>query len=375
MSVRREKRRDRNGAESWYWIVDFMFRYPDGKKTERIRRYSPVNTRRGAEKYERDIRETMLGLQVDDQEAGSAQPKAAQTLGQFVPKFLATCKVNRNKPSELASKQQILNNHLIPAFGSVRLDAITTAVVEDYKEGKAEEEYKPKTINNHLAVLGRLLRVAKKRGLIDVLPEVSPIRLSPTDADFLTFQEAETLVAATDGQLHAMVQLLLHTGLRIGELRGLRWSDVDLERATMRVRINDWYGIEDSPKSGKKRDIPLNEVAHATLKAHRHRRSPYVFLDAQGQKLRHNSYVKPLWSACKRAGLRQVTWHVLRHSFASHLVMRGVPLKAVAELMGHSTTYVTERYSHLSPDVPRTAVEALVRHTDGTTEAGVGNVA
>jgi site-specific recombinase XerD len=67
----------------------------------------------------------------------------------------------------------------------------------------------------------------------------------------------------------------------------------------------------------------------------------------------------PLWRACKRAGLRRIGWHVLGHSFASHLVMRGAVLKSVQEVMGHSTIKMTERYAHLSPDVRRDAVRLL----------------
>jgi integrase len=117
-----------------------------------------------------------------------------------------------------------------------------------------------------------------------------------------------------------------------------------------------------TPKSGKSREIPLSLEALRELKSHRHLRGELVFCAPDG-KLRGKEECKhPLWRACKKAGLRRIGWHALRHTFASHLVMRGAPIKAVQELMGHSTIEMTMRYSHLSPDVRRDAVALLDRH-------------
>ena len=114
-----------------------------------------------------------------------------------------------------------------------------------------------------------------------------------------------------------------------------------------------------TPKSGKSREIPLNEKAHAMLKRQRHLRGELVFCDDAGRMLRKGACEWPLWSACKRAGLRRIGWHTLRHTFASHLVMRRAPLKAVQELLGHSRIEMTTRYAHLSPDVRKDAVRLL----------------
>lgn len=140
---------------------------------------------------------------------------------------------------------------------------------------------------------------------------------------------------------------------------GLRWEDVDLKTGRLVVRQSISRGIVGTPKSGKFREVPLSEHAAAALKGERHLRGPLVFCDQDGQPFTHTAAKWPLWRACRRAGLRLVQWHVLRHTFASHLVMRGVPLKAVQELLGHATIEMTMRYAHLSPCVRRDAVLSL----------------
>jgi site-specific recombinase XerD len=100
---------------------------------------------------------------------------------------------------------------------------------------------------------------------------------------------------------------------------------VDLVAGRLMVRQNIVRGQIGTPKSGKPREVALgDDVVHA-LKRHRHLRGQYVFCNAFGRPLLKGECKHPLWRAYKRAGLRRISWHVLRHSFASHLVMRGAP--------------------------------------------------
>ena len=117
-------------------------------------------------------------------------------------------------------------------------------------------------------------------------------------------------------------------------------------------------GLIGTPKNGKAREVPLSDQAAAALGDHPGR-GDLVFCAPDGAMLTRGSTKWPLRRALARAGLRSIGWHCLRHTFASHLVMRGAPLKSVQELLGHSTIEMTMRYSHLSPDARRDAVRLL----------------
>ena len=92
-----------------------------------------------------------------------------------------------------------------------------------------------------------------------------------------------------------------------------------------------------------------------------------MFCDDAGRMLTKNECRRPLHGMCRRAGLRKVGWHVLRHTFASHLAMRGAPLRAIQELLGHASIEMTMRYAHLSPDATKAAVELLDRASGALT--------
>jgi integrase len=135
--------------------------------------------------------------------------------------------------------------------------------------------------------------------------------------------------AKAEPEWHVMIMTGLRTGLRIGELRALRWEDVDLVAGRLTVRRAVAKNDVGTPKSGRKRTIELGHEIQAGLKKDRHLRSELVFCCDDGLMLTENECKHPMRRACKRAGLRLIGWHALRHTFASHLMMRGAPLKAV----------------------------------------------
>jgi integrase len=241
------------------------------------------------------------------------------------------------------------------------LDAIGARDIERFKSQKFREKLSAKTINNYLTILHKALAVAQEWGLLKVVPPVKWLKVPPIKFDFLTFEEAERLLAAADPEWRTMIMVALKTGLRQGELLALTRDDVDLVAGRLVVNRNLSRGELTTPKNGRTREIPLGDIVTVELKRERHLRSDLIFCKKNGQSLTSGECKHPLYRACKRAGLRRIGWHVLRHTFASHLVMRGATIKAVQELLGHATIEMTMRYAHLSPDVRKDAVRLLDR--------------
>jgi integrase len=166
-----------------------------------------------------------------------------------------------------------------------------------------------------------------------------------------------------------MIPTALRTGLRLGELRALRWDDVDLVARRLHVR----YAADDEnelhpPKSGQPRIVDLPRKAVPMLRAHQHLRGAFVFCREDGSMLQRweceskskdAKHDGPLAKVARKAGLRRVGWHVLRHTYASHLMMRGAKPVEVQEMLGHASLTMTMRYAHLSPSARRAAAELL----------------
>lgn len=357
------------------WFVDVKFRSLDGR-AQRIRKFSPVQTKRGAEQYEQQLRQSLVDGTYGKPEEEEV-PREIPTLGAFAKEFIDTYATANNKPSEVQSKRTILKWHLVPEMGSLKLNEIGQRKIENYKARKLASGLSPKTVNNHLTVLRRLLSLAVEWEQLDHLPPFKWLKVPDPEFDFLDFEEAGRLVAGADEAWRPMILVGLKAGLRLGELIGLRWEDVDLVAGRLMVRRAVARGIIGTPKSGRSREIPTSDELLRALKGHRHLRGELVFCDADGRLLTKEECKHPLWRACKRAGLRLLGWHALRHTFASHLVMRGAPIKAVQEMLGHATIEMTMRYSHLSPDVRRDAVGLLDRRciTVASAEGQAGNQA
>lgn len=264
MTVRRIKKPQANGKTIFKWIADVDFLHPDGRR-ERIRKTPKAQTRVDAQRLEREIRAKLEAPKTTEEAI-----KEIPTFASFWAEFWKNHVRINNKPSEQHAKRGIMEHHLLPAFGQLRLNEITPKRIEAYKALKLNGEpgYAPKTINNHLAVLKTVLHTAKQWHELDVVPFFRDLKLPERRTPFFDFAEARLLVAHSDGIWKTMIVVALNTGLRIGEMLALEWDDIHVDSGRLMVNRSDWYGIIGLPKGGRGREIPLNPAASAKILRH-----------------------------------------------------------------------------------------------------------
>ena len=334
---------------NWWW-VDFRV---DGRR-HRLR--APENSQATAKAYEAVIRR-----RVGNGEPVRPEPPSplAPTFAVFSTEWFTTHVRTNNKPSSQRSRAHVLRNHLVPFFGKKLISDISTSSIERYKAAKIKVGLSPKTINEHLGLLRKCLSDAREWERPAASPKIKVLRLQKPNFEYLTDEQADRLIRAMNApRWKAMVALALHTGLRRGELFGLRWQDIDIENCRLTVRQSIVEGIAGPPKNYREREVSLDETALSALSLVP-RTHELIFHRGDGQPLTCSTAQGALSRACRRANLRNIGWHALRHTFASRLAASGVPITVVQGLLGHSTIVMTMRYTHTAPEAYAKAVSTL----------------
>ncbi len=353
------------------WEVDIRFRLPDGTEV-RERTKSPVSGKSASQRWAED-RERVLLLRGKPRPRAEREVKPVTTLNEFAPRFLdGYARANRQKPSGVASKETILRVHLGRHLGEKPLDQITT---EDVQRLKAELRGRaPKTVNNVLTVLSVALKTAVAWGVINRVPcTIELVKTTARAATFLDFAAYERLMIAAraDGALATAVVLLGgDAGLRCGEMMALGWEDVNLAQRQLAVTRSEWKGHMTAPKGGRVRYIPLTVRLTDALRDTRHLRSERVLVDSEGRALTQKVVQGIVRRVARKAGVQSGV-HTLRHTFCSHLAMRGAPARAIQELAGHQDLTTTQRYMHLSPAALQSAIEMLEGRPNAPGHGGI----
>ena len=350
------------------WEVDIRVVLPDGAVI-RERRKAPTASKSAAQRWA-EARERVLLVNGKPERAREVQ-RPPTTLRDFAPRFLeGHAKANRLKASGIASKECALRIHLVPALGDKPLATITTEDVQHLKSALGTKS--PKTVNNVLTVLNVLMRTAVEWEVIERVPcSIKMLRTPRTEASFYEFDQFERLIEASarEPQAHLVVLLGGEAGLRRGEMIALEWTDVNLTKRQLCVARSDWRGHVSAPKGGRIRHVPLTKRLAAALQAARHLRGPRVLCNDEGKPLTQKVVQVMMRRVARRANVKPGL-HILRHTFCSHLAMRGAPARAIQELAGHQDLSTTQRYMHLSP----AALDAAIRLLDGAAETRGGIV-
>ena len=233
-------------------------------------------------------------------------------------------------------------------FAGMKLSLITPLAIEEYKNER-RQSVAPATVNRELACLKHMFTKAIHWDMTSINP-VKLVKLFREDnarTRYLSLDEIDKLLSSISERVKPMVITALNTGMRLGEILKLKWEDVDLINRVIIVRRS---------KNGYSRDIPVTDQLYQALKPIDQSKE-YVFSNADGNPVK--SIRTAFEKAVLLAGLKDFTFHDLRHTFASHLVMNGTDLLTVKELLGHRTINMTVRYSHLSQSHKRGAVDTL----------------
>jgi integrase len=331
-------------------------------------------------KRREDVRDK-LAKALSDRSGGLVFDAGAMTVGEYLERWLEVSVRGTVRMSTYERHEGIVRTHLKPALGRIKVKNLIPTHVRGLHREKMDAGLAPATVRKLHSTLHKALSQAVSDGLIArnaaaiKSPRPDPEEMYPLSAD-----EASALLKAARGErFEALYMLAITTGLRRGELLGLRWRDVDLEHGVLRVghalvREGGRYRLGETKTKRGHRSIRLTSQAVSALGVHRKRQleermrlaSLYedhdlIYATQKGTPLNPENLVKRSFKPLlKRAGLPEIRFHDLRHTCATLLLGRGVHPKLVQELLGHATIAMTlDTYSHFLPSMGDQTARAM----------------
>ena len=323
-------------GENWY--IDFTF------KGQRVRE-SIGPSRKGAEKV---IAKRKAEI-AENKYLDKRKDPDPITFHEFAKEYLKWAKANKKASSY--SRDLYTMRMFDKEFEAKDIQHITTWQIEKWKTER-KKEFKSATVNRELATLKHFFSKAVEWGKLKENPANRKVKFfkgAVNRVRFLMPDEFQMLLSNCEDFLKPIVTLAVHSGMRRGEILGLTWDRVDLEKGI--ITIID-------TKNSERKDIPMDETVKATLKGVE-RKGDYVFSIKDGRPLYPMRLHYAFHEALDRSGIIDFRFHDLRHTFASNLVMAGVKIEKVQKLMGHKMIAMTQRYAHLAPGYLAESVKVL----------------
>ena len=312
------------------------------------------------------------------------------TVGQWMDVWYENYAKIKVRPSSHQTYKGYIENHIKPNIGDIPLEKLTTLDLQrlyktllargrvDRLESKGQPRgLSPKTVRNIHQILSSALKLAQEQRIIltnpaegCALPKVEHREMKTLPVE----QLQSFLREAKDSGVFELYYLELATGLRRGELLGLKWEDIDLEHGDLRVRrqiarING--KVVEAPLKTKNayRTLPLAEDTISILNEQKKKvgSSPWVFPSATGGPISPDSVLHMLHRVLKRAGLPQVRFHDLRHTFATLALQNGVDIKTVSGMLGHfSAGFTLDTYAHVTTSAQKAAANTMGKLLSGS---------
>jgi integrase len=363
-------RRKSNGT----WFYRKQVKLPDGSRV-RITGTPMRNTKLAAEIAEREHIDRTLEEFRNPQVKKEGPTFSSWFKGRFTDEWI----VGRgNKPGEAVQKKLIFEGRLEPVFGHLRLDQIGVTEIAQFRASLVREELAKKSINNILTVLSKALRYAADVELIARAPKVGTFKIHRTDSAFWEIDEYANILDASrvvGPEWYVAVCLAGDAGLRVGEIRALRWKeDVDLVARTITVNRQARQGFTGTPKGGRSRVVPMTSRVESALRGLPQIRTGFVVRNLDGTAKTDGQTTKAIRKIYQRAALKAVgEWHLLRHTFATHAAMFGVNPWTLMSWLGHARIDETMRYvsvagAHFRP-IAQELTAAAAHETDPSRRA------
>lgn len=377
--IHKRVRKSRNGKETtrWYVVVDVGMT-AGGRRRQKW--HGGFATRREAEVARAKI--------VNDLHSGSYVAPDRITLAEWVRDSWLPMIESRIKPSTFFSYKRNMEIHVLPAIGSRPLQRLTAPMLNALyasllAQANGRRPLSPKTVNYIHTIVHKALADAVDAGVApaNVAERANAPRPSRRKAREIECWEPEELARFLDHargtRLDAAWRLAAMTGMRRGEVLGLRWRDVDLDAARISVRqavVSVGYAVlQSTPKSHQARVIDLDSETVELLRAHRGRQqaerdewdSDYqdndlVVAKENGEPLHPHSFSQAFGRLVRQAGLRRIRLHDLRHTHATIAVRAGVPVKVISERLGHeSPAFTLKQYAHVMPGMQAEAAAQI----------------
>ena len=256
-----------------------------------------------------------------------------------------------NKAPQSYRRDQISIKNLLGVYTGKLITEVTAHELEMYKN-RRRDVVKPATVNRELSCVKHMFVKAVDWDYLkeNPLKSVKLFKEPPGRIRYLTEEEIKKLIDCCAYYIKPIVETALNTGMRKGEILNLKWSNVDTTNKVITIT---------NSKNNESRGVPINDALLATLMKLENgtpKDSP-VFRWENGMPIK--SIKGGFNNAVNRAGISDFRFHDLRHTFASHLVMNGVDIRTVQQLLGHKTIAMTMRYSHISNEFMKAAVDKL----------------